>query len=190
MVAVAKEKEDLLDEATDGLGEIQKTIEEERKDMVANAEREKLAREDSVKKTKEAVQTAVKATKEIFPGIEVTEDEKKELIKSLTVPVQYTNKQGQKVPMSMAMAQRAKNPLAFELRLAYFIKNGFFDEKIKDGAFDVFTKKVETSATKRLSNVLNGERRTTGKPGSEVNRDKGEKEEKDPFIFPQQYINM
>ncbi|KKP51370.1 MAG: hypothetical protein UR43_C0022G0008 [candidate division TM6 bacterium GW2011_GWF2_33_332] len=190
MVAIAKEKEDLLEEATEGLGEIQSTIEEERKEMRIQAERQKTAKDESIRKTKEAVQSAVKATKEIIPGIEVTEEEKKELIKSLTVPVYFTNKQGEKIPMSAAMAQRAKNPLAFELRLAYFIKNGFFDDKIKDGAFDVFTKKVETSATKRLGSILNGERRTVGKPGSEVNKGKGEKEEKDDFQFPQQFINM
>ena len=184
MVDIAKEKEILLEESTDGLKEIQKTIAEERKQLVIDAERERLAKEQRIKDTRKAVDTAVKSTKEILPGIEVSEEEKKELTKMLTVPVLFTDKEGKKIPMSAAMAKRASNPLAFELRLAYLIKNGFFDDKIKDGAFNIFSKKVETSATKRLAEIMNGERRTHGKPASEVVKDK-EKQEKEDFVFPQ-----
>lgn len=194
MVEMAKEKEILLEESTDGLKEIQGTIANERKQMVVDAENEKLVKEESNRKTKEAIQTAVKTTKEIFPGIDVTEDEKKELNKMLTVPVMYKNKKGESVPMSYAMAQRAKNPLSFELRLAYFIKNGLFDEKIsKESAFNIFTKKVETSATKRLASIMNTDKRTTGKSPAEVDKEKQrkekEKEEKSDFVFPQDVYN-
>jgi hypothetical protein len=104
----------------------------------------------------------------------------------LTVPVMFQNKQGQKIPMSQTMAVRAKNPLAFEMRLAYFVKNGLFDEKPKDGAFDLFTKKVETSATKRLAAVMNDEQRTKGKTVTKADQEKkGSKSEKDDFVFPQ-----
>lgn len=185
MVEMAKEKEILLEESTDGLKEIQKTIEDERKQMRLQAEQDKLANEARIKDTRLKVESAVKATKEILPGIEVTEDEKKELAKMLTIPVLFTDKEGKKIPMSAAMAKRASNPLAFELRLAYLIKNGFFDDKIKDGAFNIFSKKVETSATKRLAEIMNGEKRTHGKPPSEVNKDKNKQEKEDNFVFPQ-----
>jgi hypothetical protein len=188
MVEVAKEKETLLEDANDGLKDIQKSIANEKEQLRLDAENEKTAKEERTRKTKEIVQSTVKSTKEIFPGIPVTEEEQKEIVKMLTIPVLYTNKEGKKIPMSAAMAQRAKNPVAFEMKLAYFIKNGFFDDKIKDGAFDVFTKKVETSATKRLGQVLSGDSRTAGRPGSEVDRDKKkkDKEEKEgDFVFPQ-----
>ena len=152
--------------------------------MRLDAESEKRATETRIKDARTKVESAVKSIKEILPGIEVTEDERKDLIKSLTVPVLFTNKEGKKIPMSAAMAKRASNPLAFELRLAYLIKNGFFDDKVKDGAFNIFSKKVETSATKRLAAIIDGDKRTSGKPASVVDKDKS-KEEKDNFIFPQ-----
>jgi hypothetical protein len=192
MVEMAKEKEILFEESKDGLKEIQGTIEQERKEMRINAEREKTAREESIRKTKEAVQTAVKSTKEIFPGIEITEDEKKDLSKMLTVPVMFKNKNGENVPMSYAMAQRAKNPLNFELRLAYFIKNGLFDDKIsKESAFNIFTKKIETSATKRLGAILDKqEKRSSGRPAAEHDKEEDKKKGKDDFVFPQELMNI
>lgn len=187
MVEMAKEKDILLEESTDGLKEIQKTIDDDRKQLRLDAEAEKKAKDDRNKATKIAIENTVKSTKEILPGIELNEDEKKELIKMVTVPVTFTDKNGKKIPMSAAMAQRAKNPIAFELKLAYLIKNGFFDEKIKDGAFNIFTKKVETSATKRLAEIMSGEKKTTGKPSSEVQKSKKkEDEDKSDFVFPQE----
>jgi hypothetical protein len=185
MVEMAKEKEILLEESTDGLKEIQKSIDDDRKQMRIDAEKEKTAKDQRIKDTRIAVETAVKSTKEILPGIPITEDEQKELTKMLTVPVLFTDKEGKKIPMSAAMAKRASNPLAFELRLAYLIKNGFFDDKIKDGAFNIFSKKVETSATKRLAEIMNGEKRTHGKPASEVDKDKNKQEKNEDFVFPQ-----
>jgi hypothetical protein len=185
MVALAKEKEILLGEATDGLGEIQTTIEKERKQLKKNADDAKKERETKNDQVKAAIQKTISETKEIFSGIEITEAEKKDLVKMMTTPVNFVNKEGKKIPMSEAMALRAKNPIAYELRLNYLIKNGFFDEKPKKGAFDVFTKKVETSATRKLAEVLDKtEKRTTGKPASEVNKEEVDKN-KTEFVFPQ-----
>ena len=188
MVDMSREKETLLEDSVDGLKEIQVTIAAEREELRKAAVQEKKDREARAAKTSETIQATVKATKEIFPGVDVTEDEKKELIKMLTVPVQFTNKEGKKVPMSAAMAVRAKDPIAFELKLAYFVKNGFFDEKVKDGTFNVFSKKVETSATKRLAEIMNSEKKGSSKPVSEVDKEKN-KQEKDDFVFPQMLVN-
>lgn len=191
MVAMAEEKEELLEESVDGLKEIQSTIEDDRKQARLSAEQEKRDREKRNAETKTLIQNTVKATKEIIPGVELTEEDRKDLVRYLTVPINYTDKGGKVIPMSAAMAARAKDPVSFELRLAYFVKNGFFDAKIKDGAFDVFTKKLETSATKRLSNILNNDKRTTGKPVTESQKeiDRKKKEDKDDFVFPQQVYN-
>jgi hypothetical protein len=184
-IAFAKEKETLLTDAVDGLAEIQTSIKEERKHIESETKIKKEKEEDNKKKTKEAIGKSVKELKEIFPGIPVSEDEKKEIVKMMTVPVIFTNKDGKKIPVSEAMALRAKNPIAFEARLAYFIKHGLFDENIKEGAFSNFTKKVETSAAKRLSQVLSGEEATKKKPVSEVDKEKRSKDKDDDFIFPQ-----
>jgi hypothetical protein len=191
MVASAKEKEELLEESMDGLKEIQSTIEDDRKQARLQAEQEKRDRETRNTATKTLIQNTVKSTKEIIPGVEISEDDRKDLVKMLTVPVNFTNKEGKVVPMSATMAARAKDPINFELRLAYFVKNGFFDAKIKDGAFDIFTKKLETSATKRLSTILNGEKRTTGKAVTESQKEieRKKKEDKDEFVFPQNIYN-
>jgi hypothetical protein len=192
MVDYAKEKEILLEESTDGLKEIQSTIENERKEVRLAADQEKRDREKRNNDTKTLIQNTVKSTKEIIPGIELTEDDKKDLVKYLTIPVNFTNKDGKVIPMSAAMATRAKDPVNFELRLAYFVKNGFFDAKIKDGAFDIFTKKLETSATKKLTAILSGEKKTTGKPVTEIQKDNERKqkdEDKTGFVFPQQIFN-
>jgi hypothetical protein len=191
MVASAKEKEELLEESMDGLKEIQSTIEDERKQARIQAENEKRDREKRNNDTKTLIQNTIKSTKEIIPGIELTDDDRKDLVKYMTIPVNYTNKDGKTVPMSAAMATRAKDPVNFELRLAYFVKNGFFDAKIKDGAFDIFTKKLETSATKRLSTILSNDKKTSGKPITENQKEieRKKKEEKDDFVFPQQIYN-
>ena len=191
MIATAEEKEELLEESVDGLKEIQSTIEDDRKQARYNAEQEKREREKRNADTKILIQNTIKSTKEIFPGVEINDDDRKELVRMLTVPVNYTDKGGKTIPMSSAMAARAKDPVSFELRLAYFVKNGFFDSKIKDGAFDIFTKKLETSATKRLSNILNNDKRTTGKPVTENQKeiDRKKKEDSGDFMFPQQVYN-
>ena len=191
MIAIAEEKEELLEESVDGLKEIQNTIDDDRKQARLQAESEKRDREKRNAETKTLIQNTIKSTKEIIPGVEINEDDRKELVRMLTVPVNFTNKEGKVVPMSAAMAARAKDPVSFELRLAYFVKNGFFDSKIKDGAFDIFTKKLETSATKRLSNILNNDKRTTGKPVTESQKeiDRKKKEDSGDFRFPQEVYN-
>jgi hypothetical protein len=191
MITMAEEKDELLEESVDGLKEIQSTIEDDRKQARIAAEQEKRDREKRNAETKTLIQNTIKSTKEIIPGVEINEDDRKELVRMLTVPVNFTNKEGKVVPMSAAMAARAKDPVNFELRLAYFVKNGFFDSKIKDGAFDIFTKKLETSATKRLSNILNGDKRTTGKPVTEGQKeiDRKKKEDTGDFRFPQEVYN-
>jgi hypothetical protein len=157
--------------------------------MRLDAEKEKREREEYNTRVRETIKATVKSTKEIIPGVDINEEDKKDLLKMMTVPITFINKNGEKVPMSTAMALRAKNPVLFELKLAYFIKNGFFDEKPKEGVFNILTKKLETSATKRLSDILNSEKKSTGKPATEVDKEKQSKEKTD-FIFPQQFVKV
>lgn len=179
MVEQAKNNDDLLNESVDGLKEIHEAVKEERKTLLAQAEAEKQEKIKRNEAIKESIHKTVVSTKEIIPGIEMSEAERKEIIKMMTVPIKYVNQNGQNIPVSAAMELRAKDPISYEMKLNYFIKNGFFDDNAK---FDVLLKKTESKATARLIEKMNGERRNVGAPA--VERQKEVKKE-NGFVFPQ-----
>jgi len=184
MVDVAIEKDELLSEAVDGLKEIQSEIVKERQELHRQAEIEKKTKEEQNTKTKETIKKTVTAVKEIIPGIELTESEKNEIVKMMTVPVRYIKKGNESVPVSAASDLRSKNPIAFEMRLNYFIKNGFFND---DAKFDTLLRKTESKAAVKLIEKLNGERPISGK--SVVEKDKSVIKKEKSFMFPQNVTN-
>ena len=179
LVEVAKEKETLLTEATDGLKEIQKEITSEREQLRKQAQEQKEKREKSNKETQEKIQTVVSETKEIIPGKTLTEAEHKQLVKDMTVPIKFVdNGQGQKVPVSRVMELRSKDPIAFEMKLNYFISQGLFDDKPN---LDKLMKTAETNASKEFLRKMKSDKpETTGDPHVQS---KGEKKEPE-FRFP------
>lgn len=182
-VATAKANDELIAEASEGLTEIKAMIVEERETIKKNAVKEKQEREEKNNKIKQDIEKNVTSVKEILPGVQVSEQEKKELIKYLTVPVRYAEgANGQKIPVSKAMDLRSKNPIAYELRLNYLISKGFFDEDLKNLKLETFMKKSETSATKKLIEKISKESSLGGGKTTIGNRNG---EEKSSFIFPQ-----
>ena len=179
LIQVAKDNESLLTEATDGLKEIQKEISNERDAMRKRADDQKKDREKKNTETQEKIKTVVSGTKEIIPGSELTKAEHDQLIKDMTVPVRFAdNGRGGQTPVSRVMELRAKDPIAFEMRLNYFISKGFFDDKPN---FEKLAKSAETNASKKFIKKMSGDK-------SELEGDpavvkKKEKEEK-PFTFP------
>ena len=97
----------------------------------------------------------------------------------MTVPVRFTdNGRGGQIPVSKIMDLRSKDPIAFEMKLNYFISQGFFDEKPK---FENLAKSAETSASKKFIAKMNSDKsEATGTPAVVK---KGAKEET-PFTFP------
>ena len=91
------------------------------------------------------VDDVVKATKEIIPGKKITEKEQKDLYQSLTTALEYRGNQA----ITLAMKAREVDPISFDMKLNYFIKQGLFE-----GKFDAITKKVETAMTKNLEKQL------------------------------------
>ncbi|NJN99402.1 MAG: hypothetical protein HC875_37550 [Anaerolineales bacterium] len=129
LVEIAKEKETLLNESTDGLKEIQAAIKQEREQMRQEAEQRKLQEKEHNEKKQKEIQEKVTSRKEIIPGMELSKTERDQIIKNMTVPIRYMdNGQGRQVPVSKAMDLRLKDPVEFELRLNYFIEKGFFDK--------------------------------------------------------------
>ena len=185
MVAVAVEKEELLTEAADGLVEIKSLIQDEKANQLKVATQRKEETDKRSEKTKTEVSTTVNAVKEIFPGIAVTEAEKKGLIKNLTTPVRFVKRpDGRKAPISRAMDIRSKNPIAYELRLNYLIDKGFFDDDMKNIKLETFLANTETSATKKFIEKLSGEKASiSGEATSVVEANKAK--EASEFIFPQ-----
>lgn len=182
LVDMAKEKEELLVESKDGLGEINKAIQEERREMRQTAERRQKEAEERNKKVQEDIKNTVNGIDEMFPGVKVTEADKKEIIKMMTVPAEYEERNGRKIPISTAMQLRKSDPIFYEARLNYLINKGFFEKDLKNLKMDTFLKKQESSAANKLIDRLAGEVKKPGKPAATVDK---EESEKDNFVFPQ-----
>jgi nucleoid DNA-binding protein len=183
LVQVAKDGDALLTEATDGLKEIQKEISNERELLRKQAKTDKDAREAKNLKTQGKIKTFVTGTKEIIPGKELTKTEHDQLIKNMTVPVRYAdNGRGGQTPISKIMDLRAKDPIAFEMKLNYFITQGFFDEKPK---FENLAKSAETNASKKFIQKMNSDKsEATGDPTVQKKPAKEESEFRFPFPTP------
>ena len=185
LISGAKDKDQLADESKDSLGEINQMIVQEREQIKQDAEKQKVNNEKKRTEITEKINSTVEAVKEILPGMELKEAEKKQLIKSMTVPVGYEKMpDGSKRPVSRVMSVRKQDPIAFEMRLNYFIEKGFFDKDLKNKDLQTFMKTSESTAAKRLAEKLKSEqsrnnRSTTGAEG------KSNKKENEDFIFPQ-----
>ena len=178
-VQISKDNETLLTDSTDGLKEIKTEIESDRVKMRQDADLAKTAREDKNKEMQGKISTTVLATKAIIPGIELKKAEQEALIKDMTVPVKFVkNAKGQQVPVSKVMELRAKDPVAFEMRLNYFIRKGFFD---KDAKFENLSKEATTTATKKLIEAINDNKPPDGTPAADLVKDKKATE---TFVFP------
>jgi len=180
-VEKAVQDEELLDEAKDGLTDINSAITKQEQGNKQAAIDNKIARDKANDATKLEITKIVSEVKEIFPGIEVTKAEKTKIEEMMTVPVRYESRNGREIPVSAAMDIRAKDPIAFEMKLNYFIKNGFFDGN-KD--LNKFAKKSESNATNKLLNSFGTEKHKSGSPSVQTAKTETEKEEESAIIFP------
>ena len=180
LVQVAKDNDALLTESTDGLKEIQKEIANERETLRKQAKADQDAREEKNKETQTKIKNFVGSVKEIIPGKELTKVEHEALIKNMTVPVRYADDgRGGQIPVSKVMDLRSKDPIAFEMKLNYFISQGFFDEKPN---FDKLAKSAETNASKKfLEKMKTNKSEAIGDAAIEKKNSKEEPEFKFPF---------
>ncbi len=182
LVEKAVEDEEILSESKDSIVEIRKDIKTERSDMLSQAKTRKVDADKKNLETRDKIKSSVKAIKEIIPGIAVTEAEKKELIKMMTVPVRYQElKNGQKRAISASMELRSKNIIAYETRLNYLISKGFFDTDLKNLKLETIMKKQETTAAKKFIDKITGEQSAGGGTPPVVK----DEEKEEAFSFPQ-----
>lgn len=142
-ITKAEDLGELLDNAKEGLGELKELKKAELAEAKAREAENRVRVEKERTQMLQQIDKVVKETKEIIPGVKLTEKEQKELYKMITSPQEVRGNQA----YTAAMIAREKDPIAFEMKLNYFIKQGFFDEGAK---FDKIVKKVET---KNLANL-------------------------------------
>lgn len=177
-VKQSKDLENLENDALESQVELTRIAKEEEEGLVAEAEQEKKTREQKNKEMLTKIKENVSSTKEIFEGMELTKTDQDKILEYMTVPVSYINQNGQKIPISKRDEIRMKNPIEYEKRIAYLIHLGYFDEKPK---LTKLEKKSETSAVKKLSDILLGKQAPApGKPIAES----GSKDKTPKFILP------
>ena len=179
MVEKALQDGELLEESKEGLKEINTIILDERK--ASEIEAQRIADEGKAKNAemKVKIEKTIGDIKEIIPGIALSDVEKQNVIRDLTVPVRYANRNGKQIPVSRAMDLREKDPLKYEMRLNYFINKGFFDD---DAKFEGIVRKAETAAAKKLVDKMKGEPRKSGT--TTVKGTEGQKTKEEEFVFP------
>jgi hypothetical protein len=139
---------------------------EKEKEAIAKAKADEIAAKQHREKLISDINTTVKSTTEIIPGIKISEAEQKELVKALTTAAEIRNGK----TYSRAMLEKEKDPIGFELKLNYFIQKGLFE-----GKFDEIFKKAETGVTKKLEkDIEESARKLAAKTSGNLNRVAGE----------------
>ena len=102
--------------------------------------------------TLKKVDDALGDLKEIIPGIPVATRERAVMKKIMTVPVEYQDG----VPISKAQQLRAKDPVAYETLLSYYMAIGLFDAK---PSWDKILKRATTDAAKKIVKKLDSKQK-------------------------------
>lgn len=115
-------------------------------DLVAAEDRAK-----DIEKQKEVFVESINNTKELVPGLPLTNDVKKWLVQSMTTPTGRT-KDGK--VRTVVSDKRAEDQTGFDTKLNYYIKLGLFDKKPNTS---IFTSVKVSNATLELEKNLSQE---------------------------------
>lgn len=137
---------DLAEEAASALDELKELKREEEAELKKQVEENKRLQAERAKEYQTKLQTTIKETKEIIPGVKISDKEKQTIIKNITTPVGY-DEQGR--PISKVMQIRSQDPIKFEMMLNYFAEKGFFE-----GKFENIMQKTETKVIKNLEKAV------------------------------------
>jgi len=147
MISKSLELDELEEEAVEALSELKELENERLEELKERTRQEQEEQRLAYEQTINDLNTTIKETKEIIPGIKLDDKAKKELFNMITKPA--TQKDG--VNYSQVMLLREKDPIGFEVKLNYYAKLGLFDENPK---FDLISKKSETKALNKLEKQL------------------------------------
>jgi hypothetical protein len=138
----AADLDELFDNAKEGLEALKEVEKEREAELVEQTKAQKVAQAKAQKEYVENIEKVVKETKEIVPGVAISDKERKEVQKYMTTPVAF-DKQGN--PISKIQEIQAKDPIKFNMMLNYFAAKGFFE-----GKFDTITTRVKTDVLNKL----------------------------------------
>lgn len=147
MLKKAEDLDELVDEAKDALGELKEVEKQNEVRLKEQTRREQEEARRHYEKTLNELNKTVSSTKEVIPGIQLSEKEQKELFKMITTPAELRGEHA----YTAAMIKREEDPIGFEIKLNYFIKQGLFDKEPK---IDFLTKKVETKTASKFEKQI------------------------------------
>jgi hypothetical protein len=106
-------------------------------------------REELSKQQIRNIEKFIDDTQEIIPGSQLTSKEKKELKEMILKPI-GNDKNGN--PINAIWSERLKDPIKFDMAIAYFIKNGGLT-----GKFDKIEKRVKSRTVQEMKNSMKPE---------------------------------
>jgi len=168
-----EKEEKLLSKAKTARKRIKERDENRQKKLVEDAEKQQESAKKQQEEVMSKINTSLDKTKEIIPGIPLSKKEKDIVKRMMTVPVSYENG----VPVSKSQEMRSKDPVSWEIKLAYYAAIGLFDESPK---WDRVKKRMESDAAlKLLKSVNSNVKHTAGKPAAKITAD-----DEGPIIMP------
>jgi len=165
-----------LEEAKAMKADLLKFRKEQAKDLQAQATQTQSQLRKDAEKRLSNIKSQVEDTAELIPGIKISKQERSTLYKTLTEVVDTVqDKSGKDIPLTAVMANRAKNPVQWDLITAYFHQLGLYKFNTEGSwkpDFSKLTKSSKSKAIKELESVLTDEslkqtKASTGYSGKE-----------------------
>ncbi len=136
-----------VDDAKSALTELKDIYKQNADKAKEEAKNAELQRQEQLQNSLKSLKDKIDGTDEILKGRKINKQTKSKIEQMLTKPVK-TNDRGQ--ALNAIWAEREKDPISFDTKVAYFMSMGLFD-----GKADVFDKNAKTKATQSLKEVLN-----------------------------------
>jgi len=163
MVEGYEDSGELEEEAKSSLVELKTMIASEKAEELKQIQYNRKVEEDTRKRDLTVLEDRIRTTKEIIPGLQVSDKVKKNMFASMTQPVGY-DQHGR--PVNRIVAARMDNPVEFEMKLHYLfeITKGFTDfNKIAEKGRKDASKQFE-EAVSSLDNQHTEETESNAKP--------------------------
>ena len=146
MIDTYKDLGSLEEEAIDALPELKQMVKDHQENIKKQFAEQQKQLEYKHKEQIQEIQSIVKQTDEIVPGLKLNDTEKAELFKNMT---QIVGQDSQGNPMNLVMQMRIKDPVKFDMAVTYLAKTtkGFTD-------WSRINKTAKTSAVKDFEKAL------------------------------------
>jgi hypothetical protein len=177
----AENDERLFEEAKDALSDINAYIAQQKQQSIDAAKTKQQEAEQKEKDLQVKIKGTIDGLEEILPGIKLSANEKTKLYDYMTKPVEERIINGRKMPIDIITKTRFEDPIAFNLRTAYFITLGLYDKKAD---LSKFIKKTTSSAVDKLTSRLKDDPSGQLGKGLKIEKTDGGSDKKEKIIFP------